>query len=57
MTRSSKFLVHDEENFCRSGDKVVIKNCLPLSERKHYFVRNIVKPFPRNDFYLKETNK
>lgn len=47
MAKSSKFLVHDEEKFCVSGDKVVIRSCEPLSSRKHYYVRNIVKPFAR----------
>ena len=50
----SKFLVHDEENFAISGDKVVIKSMFPVSTRKHYFLRNVVKPFPRMDYYLKE---
>jgi len=48
---SSTYLVHDEENYCVSGDKVVIKVCRPITNRKHYFVRNIVKAFPRTDFY------
>ncbi|KRX09487.1 Nucleic acid-binding, OB-fold [Pseudocohnilembus persalinus] len=56
VSRSSKFLCHDEENFTISGDKVVIKSCQPLSTRKHYFVRNIVKPFARDDFYKQEKN-
>ena len=29
--RFSKFLVHDEENFAVSGDKVIIKKCKPLT--------------------------
>ena len=48
---SSKFLAHDEENFTITGDKVVIKACRPISARKHYYVRNVVKAFPRNDYY------
>lgn len=48
---TTHFLVHDEENFCVSGDKVVIRSCLPLSKRKHYYIRNVVKPFPRKDYY------
>lgn len=54
VTKSNKFLVHDEENFSRPGDKVVIRSCLPISTRKHYYLRNIVKAFPRNDYYEKE---
>eukprot|EP01016_Furgasonia_blochmanni_P014998 TRINITY_DN1804_c0_g1_i8.p2 TRINITY_DN1804_c0_g1~~TRINITY_DN1804_c0_g1_i8.p2 ORF type:complete len:192 (-),score=36.39 TRINITY_DN1804_c0_g1_i8:280-855(-) len=50
---SSKYLVHDEENFCRTGDKVVIKSCPKVSQRKYYHIRNVVKMFPRNDYYEK----
>lgn len=44
--------VHDEENFCITGDKVVIKLCQPVSNSKSYYVKRVVKPFPRDDFYL-----
>ena len=42
-------LVHDELNYCVSGDKVVIKNCAKLTPLKHYYVKNIIKPFPRDE--------
>ena len=48
---SSNLQVHDEENFCITGDKVVVKLCRPVSNSKSYFVKRIVKPFPRDDFY------
>ena len=41
-------LVHDETNYCTTGDKVIIKNCLKLSKQKHYYVKNIIKPFGRD---------
>lgn len=43
-------LVHDELNYCVSGDKVIIKNCNKLSKQKAYYVKNIVKAFPRDEF-------
>jgi ribosomal protein S17 len=43
-------LVHDELNYCTSGDKVIIKNCHKLSKQKAYYVKNIVKAFPRDEF-------
>lgn len=53
FSRCSKFLVHDEENFCQVGDKVVIKNCGGrVSKQKHYYVRNVVKQFPLNDYFI-----
>ena len=49
----ANYLVHDEENFCRLGDKVVIRSSGgPVSKLKHYFVRNVVKQFSRNDYYV-----
>ena len=51
--RRKKFKAHDEEEFCIVGDKVVIKLCRPISKTKRFFVRNIVKPFPR-EYHLLE---
>lgn len=42
-------LVHDETNYCVTGDKVIIKSCAKLSKQKHYYVKNIVKAFPRDE--------
>jgi len=39
--------VHDEYNYCVAGDKVIIANCQKLSSTKAYYVKSIVKPFPR----------
>ena len=43
-------LVHDELNYCTSGDKVIIQVCKKLSKQKAYYVKNIVKPFGRYEF-------
>ena len=51
--RTKTYFAHDEDHFCVTGDKVVIKSCDPLSIRKNYYVRNIVKPFARADYYQK----
>lgn len=53
-------LVHDEMNYCVSGDKVIIKGCPQMSKQKHYYVKNILAPFSRDEFNwegapLKET--
>ena len=47
--RSRNFLVHDEENFCKSGDKVVIRATRKLTKHKRYYVRDIVKPVGRQN--------
>ena len=49
MNRSKNFHAHDGEEFCETGDKVVIRRCRKLSSIKHYFVRNIVLPVARQN--------
>jgi small subunit ribosomal protein S17 len=41
--RTSKFAAHDETNQCRVGDRVAIVSCRPLSKRKRWRVREIVR--------------
>ena len=41
-SRVGNFHVHDEDEFCVLGDKVVIQACRPISKTKRYFVRNVV---------------
>lgn len=36
MRRTKKFLVHDEGNTAKTGDKVEIRETRPLSKRKHF---------------------
>lgn len=43
LTRSSKFTAHDESNECRVGDVVELVATRPLSKRKRWRVRRIVK--------------
>lgn len=42
VRRSSKFLVHDEKNEARPGDKVEIVETRPLSKRKRWRLKRIV---------------
>jgi small subunit ribosomal protein S17 len=48
--RSTKFQVHDQDEICRTGDKVIIKVCHPLSKLKHYYIRNLIWMTPRHNF-------
>lgn len=34
ISRSKKYLAHDESNLCKAGDTVRIIECRPLSKRK-----------------------
>jgi small subunit ribosomal protein S17 len=40
---TSKFMAHDEENSCNTGDRVLIEECRPLSRRKRWRVRKIIE--------------
>ena len=36
IKRSTKFLVHDENNLCQEGDLVAITSCRPISKNKSF---------------------
>lgn len=38
ITRTTKFLVHDEGNTTKVGDKVTIVACRPISKRKSFMI-------------------
>ena len=41
--RTSKFMVHDEEGQARIGDTVVIVETRPMSRRKRWSLRRVVR--------------
>lgn len=43
VTRSNKFVAHDEEDTCRVGDKVKIVETRPMSKRKRWRLMEIVE--------------
>jgi len=43
IRRSAKFMAHDENNDCRIGDTVEIEESRPLSARKRWRVRRILR--------------
>jgi small subunit ribosomal protein S17 len=51
VTRTN-FQVHDEDEICRTGDKVVIRGCNPVSKIKHYYIRNIIWMVPRHNYTI-----
>jgi small subunit ribosomal protein S17 len=46
IRRTTKVLVHDENNECRAGDRVTISECKPLSKRKAWQVVSVVERAP-----------
>jgi len=43
ITRTTKFLAHDEHNLAKPGDIVRIEETRPMSKRKRWIVREIVE--------------
>ena len=44
IKRSTHFMVHDERNECKVGDTVEIVETRPLSARKRWRMRRVVRP-------------
>jgi small subunit ribosomal protein S17 len=42
IKRTTKLHVHDEENQCKIGDKVSIKECRPLSKTKSWTLVDVL---------------
>lgn len=42
IRRSTKLHIHDENNECRAGDTVSIKQCRPLSRKKSWTLVEVV---------------
>lgn len=43
IKRSVRYKVHDENNSCKAGDKVLISECRPLSKDKRWTLRQILE--------------
>lgn len=43
IRRTNKFMAHDEQNSCKTGDIVRIEEIRPLSKRKRWIVREIIE--------------
>lgn len=46
VIRAKKYMAHDEENVCGKGDKVLIKECRPLSRHKRWTVAEVIEKAP-----------
>lgn len=43
VKRSTKFLVHDENNLCQEGDLVAITSCRPISKNKSFKLVEVIE--------------
>ncbi len=46
ITRTSKFMAHDDQNRCKEGDIVRIEETRPMSKNKRWIVREIIEGAP-----------
>lgn len=49
----STLMVHDELNECVPGDRVIIRQCRPMSKRKHHMVYEIAQKYKPAEFLRK----
>ena len=42
MIKTKKYLAHDEMGQCNIGDKVLVKECRPLSKKKRWSISKII---------------
>ena len=42
IRRSTKLLVHDENNECNEGDVVIIESARPFSKRKSWYLQKVI---------------
>ena len=42
MTKTRKYLAHDEMSKCNIGDQVLVRECRPLSKKKRWSVIQII---------------
>jgi len=43
VTQTKKYMAHDEENLCNIGDVVLLEESRPLSRKKRWILKEIVK--------------
>ncbi len=43
IRRTTKVLAHDASNECKSGDRVAISECKPISKNKSWAVVNVIE--------------
>jgi small subunit ribosomal protein S17 len=43
VRRTSKVMAHDEANECKTGDRVAIRECRPISKNKSWKVVDVIE--------------
>ena len=42
VSRTKKYMAHDQDNTCKTGDRVQIVETRPLSKQKRWMVREVI---------------
>lgn len=43
LVKTKRYMAHDEENMCQSGDLVLVEEVRPLSRHKKWLLKQILK--------------
>ena len=56
IVKTKRYLAHDELNLCKIGDEVLLEASRPLSKKKRWIVKEIIKnaPMLENDILEEE---
>ena len=56
IVKTKRYLAHDELNVCKIGDEVLLEASRPLSKKKRWIVKEIIKntPLLENDILEEE---
>lgn len=46
IIKTKRYLAHDELNLCKLGDEVLLEISRPLSKKKRWIVKDIIKKAP-----------
>jgi small subunit ribosomal protein S17 len=45
LIKTKKYLAHDEENKCQSGDVVLIEQSRPISKHKKWILKELIRAY------------
>jgi len=45
LLKTKRYMAHDEENVCKSGDLVLLEETAPISRHKHWKLKKILTSY------------
>lgn len=45
LLKTKRYMAHDEENICKSGDLVLLEETAPISRHKHWKLKKILTSY------------